>query len=152
MMNFIVALANNLFLTAAYLSPIFLVLVLASPFIVIKLRQKKFTAFNIIISIIIDITIAFLVLFRIISASRIEDALISLLTSMIALGFLPFLLLMFTSPFIIIKLRKKKFTILNVVISSFIGTCLAVATLYAAYWGLALMQGIAAYELYGGQI
>lgn len=51
-------------------------------------------------------------------------------------------LLLFVSPLIIIKLGKKKFTLLNVIISLLIGLALAVGALYALYWWVIFLEGI----------
>ena len=61
-------------------------------------------------------------------------------------------ILLFGSPFIFMKLRKKRFSLLNILISLLVGTALTAGTLYAAYWGILLLGATAIYQLYGGQI
>lgn len=81
-----------------------------------------------------------------------EDTIISIISWLIILGY-PFLvLLLFVSPLTYIKLRRKKFTVLNVIIGLLLGTALAAGAIYAAYWGILLLGGLAVYQLYGGQI
>ncbi len=78
-----------------------------------------------------------------------EDAIIDIIAWLIILGF-PFLvLLLFVSPLAFIKLRKKKFTALNVFFSLIIGAALAAGAIYMAYWGLAYLQGLAFLEYHG---
>lgn len=78
-----------------------------------------------------------------------EDTIISIISWLIILGY-PFLvLLLFVSPLAYIKLRQKKFTVLNVIIGLFLGTALAAGAIYAAYWGIAYLQGLAFLEYHG---
>lgn len=138
---------NILMLAATYLLPSFLFLLFIVFLIITKLHRKKFTILNVLANILIGIAIVAYALY--VAYSGIEDALIGLFTTLLILGFPPFLLLLFASSFIIIKLRKKKFTILNTIISLLIGVGLVVAALYVAYWGIALLQGIAFMEYHG---
>ena len=81
-----------------------------------------------------------------------EDTTISIISWLLILGF-PFLvLLLFASPLAFIKLRKKKFTALNVFFSLLLGAALAAGAIFAAYWGIMLLGAVAVYQLYGGQI
>jgi len=67
-----------------------------------------------------------------------------------AIYLFPFVvLLLFVAPLIVIKLRRKRFTPLNVIISLLIGAALAAGAIYMAYWGLAYLQGIAFLEYHG---
>ena len=70
-----------------------------------------------------------------------------------AIYLFPFIvLLLLVAPLVIIKLRRKKLTPLNVIISLLIGATLAAGAIYATYWGILLLGGLAVYQLYGGQI
>lgn len=70
-----------------------------------------------------------------------------------AIYLFPFIvLLLFVAPLIMIKLRHKRFTVLNIAISLLVGAALAASAMIAAYWGIMLLGAVAVYQLYGGQI
>lgn len=58
-------------------------------------------------------------------------------------------LLLFVAPLIITKLRRKKFTVLNVIVSLLIGAALAASAIFVAYWSVALLQGLAFLDYHG---
>jgi len=57
----------------------------------------------------------------------------------------------FALPFIVLALRKKRFTLFNSAISVFVGIVLVGLVLYGTYWGIAYLQGEAFKALYGIQ-
>ena len=70
-----------------------------------------------------------------------------------AIYLFPFVvLLLFVAPLIVIKLRRKRFTPLNVIISLLLGAALAAGAIFAAYWAIMLLGAVAVYQLYGVQI
>lgn len=78
-----------------------------------------------------------------------RDIIANLLVLLITIGFPILLILLLILPLLIIKIRKKKYTIMSIMMSIIVGIILVAVALFAAYWGLVYLQGLAFLEIYG---
>lgn len=60
------------------------------------------------------------------------------------------LILLFLSPFIYLWLKKKRFTLRNILISFFVGAGLVALGMLGVYGSILLLHGLAVQDIYGG--